>query len=162
MKKFNLWPRCWYLNQGCCSAQEYFEKLAFKKTNLTLNGCITKARANSELKANIFGKSIQFSLKQGCFLHAPLTWVHGRGLWPPCNPRCCFQRLAELRAAIIAIPRGSQKAVQLVNNEIRRRKDMIFFVLSSGSVIFWKHESTNLKAMTANESTILYWRSNTA
>ena len=34
------------------------------------------------VEINIFGKFIQFSLKQSCFLQALPTWVHGRGLYP--------------------------------------------------------------------------------
>ena len=51
-----------------------------------LNFTVVSQKLNSELKANIFRKSIQFSSKQGCFLHALPTWVHGRGLCPPQPP----------------------------------------------------------------------------
>ena len=44
------------------SAPEYFEKLVFKKkkNNATLNGCISKARANSESKLTFSESSFNF------------------------------------------------------------------------------------------------------
>ena len=55
----------------------------FKKTeHATLNGCISKARTNSELKLTFSESSFNFLLKQSCFLDALPTWVHGRGLCP--------------------------------------------------------------------------------
>ena len=53
------------------SAPEYFEKLPLKNP-ATSNGCISKARANSESKLT--------------FSESSLMWVHGRGLHPQQSP----------------------------------------------------------------------------
>ena len=45
-----------------------------------------KSLGQFRVKTNIFSKSIQFSLKQSCFLYAPPIWVHSRGALPPTAP----------------------------------------------------------------------------
>ena len=49
------------------SARKYFEKLAFKKKNATLNGCISKARMNSESKLTFSKSSFNFIQKSIVF-----------------------------------------------------------------------------------------------
>ena len=75
------------------SAREYFEKLAFKKTNKKRNfkRLYLKSQGQFRVEINIFRKFIKFPLKQGCFLHALPTWVYGRGL-------CLLQPLVPLPA----------------------------------------------------------------
>ena len=41
-----------------------------------------KSWGEFRVETTIFRKFIQFSSKQGCFLHTLSTWVHGRGLRP--------------------------------------------------------------------------------
>ena len=55
------------------SALEYFEKLALKnqQKNASLNGCISKARANSESKLTFSESSFNYlQYRVGFFLHA--------------------------------------------------------------------------------------------
>ena len=55
--------------------------IPFKKKakNGTLNGCISKARANSESKLTFWESSFNF-IQTGLFLARSTTWVHGMGL----------------------------------------------------------------------------------
>ena len=81
------------------SAPEYFEKLAFKKTtkNATLNGCISKARANSESKLTFSESSFnfrQYRVGSFCTLY-PCEYTTGEPA--PWNPRCRYQRLVRLK-----------------------------------------------------------------
>ena len=78
------------------SARKYFEKLAFKKKtkNATLNCCISKARANSELKLtespfNFLQNKVVF-----CTLYPPGYTAEES---VPCNPQCRCQRFAGLK-----------------------------------------------------------------
>ena len=84
------------------SAREYFEKLAFKKKtkNSALNGCISKARANSELKL-IFSES-SFNFLQNRVVFCTLyPRGHTAGGFAPYKPRCRCQQLAGLKELIL-------------------------------------------------------------
>ena len=59
----------------------------------TLNGCISKATANSESKLAFSESSFNFLQNRVVFLHALPTWVHGKGL-RFLELRCRCQRLA--------------------------------------------------------------------
>ena len=67
-----------------------------KQKTAILNGCISKARANSESKLIFSESSFNFLQKSLVFLAAPPIWVHGRGLCP-LQPPCRCQRLAVLK-----------------------------------------------------------------
>ena len=79
------------------SARKYFEKLAFKKKpkkTVTLNCCISKARANSELKLtespfNFLQNKVVF-----CTLYPPGYTAKESA---PYNPQCHCQRFAGLK-----------------------------------------------------------------
>ena len=58
-----------------------------KKTKgASFNGCISKARANSESKLTFSESSFNFFSKKGCFLYALPTWIHDRALHPLQSP----------------------------------------------------------------------------
>ena len=72
--------QCFYLTH---SVREYFEKLAFKKNKkCSFKRLYLKSYDEFRVKINIFRKFIQFSFKQGVFLHALHTWIHDRPLRP--------------------------------------------------------------------------------
>ena len=69
------------------SAREYFEKLAFKKKKkATLNGCISKARTNSESKL-IFSESPLNFLQNRVVFSMPYPRGYTTGGFARYNPR---------------------------------------------------------------------------
>ena len=82
--------QCFYLTH---SAREYFEKLSFKKTlkNEPLNGCISKARANSESKLTFSESSFNFLQNNVFCALCPGGYTAGGSA--SYNPRCLCQRL---------------------------------------------------------------------
>ena len=74
---------------------EHFENLAFKRNKkCNFKRLYLKTSDELRVKTNIFKKFIQFSLKEGVFLDALLTWVHNRGIdhlqLPVLMPVACF------------------------------------------------------------------------
>ena len=76
------------------SIREYFEKLAFKKktNNESLNGCISKARANSESKLTCSESSFNFLQKSVVVAWSTRAGTR-QGLRPSLNPRSRAQRV---------------------------------------------------------------------
>ena len=95
---FYLMTFLFYQHPLTHSAREYFEKLALKKTtkNATLNGCISKARANSESKLTFSESSLNFLQNRVvfCTLYPHEYTAGGSASY---NPWCRCQRLAGLK-----------------------------------------------------------------
>ena len=89
------------------SAREYFEKLTLKKSKKrNFKRLYLKSSGEFRVETKIFRTSIQFSSKEGCFLHALPTWVHGRRLHPlqPPVPLPAARRAQRVNAGLKTSP----------------------------------------------------------
>ena len=99
---FHFWAKAmlFYLTH---SAQEYFEKLAFKKQNKRRNfkRLYLKRQGEFRVKTNIFRKLIHFSLKSLVFCTLYRRGYTAGG-FAPYNPRCLCQRFAGLKELMMS------------------------------------------------------------
>ena len=95
LQSFAFGPKqCFYLTHW---AREYFENCHLRNTKKeTLNGCISKARTNSESKLTFSESSFNFLSNRVVF-----CTLYMAGGFAPYNPQCYCQRLAGLKELII-------------------------------------------------------------
>ena len=118
------------------SSREYFKKLARKnkQKKATLNGCILKARTNSDSKLTFSESSFSFLQSRVVVLHALPIWVHGRGL-RPYNPvqlpaARWAQRVIKLTLKTWILPNSCEDVLVSTSGEVLkcyiRLEEMLF------------------------------------